>query len=129
MNAARSTWTKSLALIALTLTLACSGGSDATGPTPPPPPPPPPPTAQSGNVAVSIAGFAFKPASLTITAGSTVTWTNSDAVTHTATSDGGEFDSGDLTTNASFSHTFANKGTFTHHCAIHSNMQGTITVQ
>ncbi len=129
MNGPRSTWSQSLALIALMLTLACSGGSDATGPTPPPPPPPPPPTVQSGNVAVSIAGFAFKPASLTITAGSTVTWTNGDAVTHTATADGGEFDSGDLANGKTFSHTFANKGTFTYHCAIHSNMLGTITVQ
>ncbi len=85
---------------------------------------------QSGNVGVSIAGFAFAPASVTIAVGSTITWKNNDNVTHTATVDtGSEFDSGNLASGASFSHTFNTKGVFTYHCAIHTNMKATITVQ
>ncbi len=86
-------------------------------------------TPQSGNVPVSIAGFAFVPADLTITAGSTVTWKNNDTVAHTATGDAGEFDSGNLANGASFAHTFNTKGTFTYHCAIHATMKATIVVQ
>jgi plastocyanin len=36
---------------------------------------------------VDISGFAFDPASLTITEGDTVTWTNLDQTPHTVTSD------------------------------------------
>jgi len=86
-------------------------------------------TPQSGNVNVSVADFSFTPSSLTITSGSTVTWKNDGNVTHTATADGAEFDSGNLASGASFSHTFSTKGTFTYHCAIHASMTGTITVQ
>ena len=86
-------------------------------------------TPQSGNVGVSVADFSFTPASLTIAAGSTVTWKNDGQVTHTATADGTEFDSGNLASGASFAHTFNTKGTFKYHCAIHASMTGTITVQ
>jgi plastocyanin len=71
---------------------------------------------------------AYNPNPLTITAGTTVTWTNMDSTTHTATSDTGVF-GGTLAPNAQVSFTFPNKGTFTYHCTIHPNMVGTITVQ
>ncbi|HEX9106368.1 MAG TPA: plastocyanin/azurin family copper-binding protein [Longimicrobiales bacterium] len=48
---------------------------------------------------------------------------------HTASSDGAEFDSGTLGSGGGFSHTFSTKGTFTYPCAFHANMTGTITVQ
>jgi len=44
---------------------------------------------------VSIQGFAFNPATLTIKAGTTVTWTNEDSAPHTITS-AGFFDSGTI---------------------------------
>jgi plastocyanin len=79
--------------------------------------------------AVRIADFAFDPASLTVTAGSTVTWTNGDAAPHTATADDGSFDTGSIGGGASASQAFPDAGTFTYHCAIHPNMTGTITVE
>ena len=78
---------------------------------------------------VTIQNFAFSPASITVPVGSTVTWTNKDAVAHTTTSDGTGWNSGSLAQNASFSRTFTSKGTFPYHCAIHPNMVATVTVQ
>ena len=83
--------------------------------------------AQDG-AAVTIVDFAFQPASLEVTAGTTVTWTNSGAAPHTVTADNGAFDSGRLAPGASFSQTFDAAGTVTYHCEIHSQMTGTIVV-
>src|SRR4051812_15054434 len=63
-----------------------------------------------GDTSVSIANFAFDPGSVTIDAGSTVTWTNSDSATHTVTSDDGTFDSGNLASGDSYSFTFDTPG-------------------
>jgi plastocyanin len=79
--------------------------------------------------AVSMENFSFVPADLTVSVGTTVTWTNNDAATHTVTSDTGLFDSKDMSKGGTFSHTFTEKGTFSYHCALHSSMKGTITVQ
>ena len=46
--------------------------------------------------AVAISGSAFSPATVTVTVGDTVTWTNTDQISHTATADGGAFDTGTL---------------------------------
>ncbi|HEX9108420.1 MAG TPA: cupredoxin family copper-binding protein [Longimicrobiales bacterium] len=78
---------------------------------------------------VAIAHFAFAPASITVPVGTTVNWTNQDATAHTATSDAAGWDSGSLAQNASFSHTFNTKGTFTYHCSFHASMKATVTVQ
>ena len=79
--------------------------------------------------AVSIAGSAFSPPSLTVTVGDTVTWTNSDQIPHTATADGGSFDTGTLDQGASNTVTFNTAGTFPYHCTIHPQMTATITVE
>lgn len=78
---------------------------------------------------VSIAMMSFSPSTLTIVTGSTVTWTNKDAVTHTVTADGGSFDSGNLAPSSKFSKTFSTTGTYSYHCAIHSSMTGSIIVK
>ena len=76
---------------------------------------------------VGIANFAFTPAALTVTAGSTVTWTNGDTATHTVTFDNGP-DCGSLATGNSTTVTFSTPGTYAYHCKIHASMKGTITV-
>jgi plastocyanin len=81
-----------------------------------------------GGTAVSIVDFAFQPASIEVPAGSTVTWTNAGAATHTATADDGTFDSGQLKPGANFSQTFTTPGTYTYHCEIHPQMTGTVVV-
>lgn len=79
--------------------------------------------------AVTMQNVAFTPATLTVTVGTTVTWTNQDTVPHTTTSDtAGIWDSGILNKAGSFSFTFTKMGTFAYHCNVHPNMHGTITV-
>ncbi len=82
-------------------------------------------------VAVSIAGFAFAPQDLSIDVGQMVRWTNADAATHTATSTGGptSFDSGTLSTAATFDFTFDLAGAYAYRCSFHASMTGTITVR
>lgn len=81
-----------------------------------------------GANAVSIVDFAFNPGTLSVPAGTQVTWTNTSDTAHTVTADDGSFDSGTVSPNATFSHTFASAGTFTYHCSIHTSMTATITV-
>lgn len=83
---------------------------------------------QSGTIAVNIQNFAFNPANVTVCAGSEVKWTNSDAFPHTSTSDTGVWDSGTLNAGGSFAFRFDTPGVYPYHCAIHTHMQGTITV-
>jgi plastocyanin len=73
--------------------------------------------------------FMFAPTSLTIKAGSTVTWTNHDDEPHTVVSTEGLFRSGALDTNESFSFRFEKAGTYRYACSIHPRMLGTIVVQ
>lgn len=79
--------------------------------------------------AVSISGFAFAPASITINAGDRVTWTNSDAVAHTATARNGSFDTGDIGPGQSASVRFTQPGTYAYICTPHPTMTGTIRVR
>lgn len=87
--------------------------------------------AQADSGAVTIQNFAFNPTPLNVSVGTTVTWTNSDGVAHTTTSDAGSsasWDSGALSNGGKFSFTFTQAGTYTYHCAIHTYMHGTIVV-
>src|ERR1700761_5386059 len=81
----------------------------------------------SGNQ-VTIDGFAFAPATLTVTAGTSVTWTNRDEEPHTVAASDGSFHSPGMGTGATFSHTFATPGTFDYACSIHPMMHGTVVV-
>jgi len=115
------------------LALAACSGSSTLAPTASPSSAPPPaasaaPPAAAGST-VSIASFSFQPAALTVSVGTTVTWTNNDSASHTVTADDGSFKSGTLGKGGTFSQTFATAGTFTYHCAFHSSMKATITVQ
>jgi plastocyanin len=77
---------------------------------------------------VNIGNFAFVPATLTVRAGSTVTWTNHDEEPHTVVASDGSFHSPGLGTGGTFSHTFATAGTFDYVCSIHPMMHGTVVV-
>ncbi|HYG74613.1 MAG TPA: cupredoxin family copper-binding protein [Planctomycetota bacterium] len=79
---------------------------------------------------VSIVDFDFKAASITVTVGDTVTWTNDGGAPHDVTSDPpGAFASGTLSSGQTFSFTFNTPGTFQYLCTIHPNMRGTVIVQ
>ena len=77
----------------------------------------------------------FIPSTVIIDVGGEVVWENVDNAAHTVTSgspaDGpdGAFDSSLIMAGgASFSHTFADAGTFTYFCMVHPWMQGTVIV-
>ena len=84
------------------------------------------PAATSG--AVTIKGFAFEPGVVKVKAGSTVTFTNRDQATHTATADDGSFDTKSLKPGASKTVTLGKVGTVTYHCSIHPTMTAEIDV-
>jgi len=137
---------------------ACSGsGSTSYSPPPPPapPPPPPPPGAPVVNVSMTdnsgVAPYAFSPASLTISVGTSVTWTNTGRAIHTSTSDAtpptwnsnfvypagstscdpnDPYCSPGTTPPGTYTRTFTAAGTYQYHCANHrlQGMTGTITV-
>lgn len=86
-------------------------------------------TVDGAGASATISGFAFHPASITIHAGQTVTWTDgSDPAQHTVTSNTGAFGSAPLSTGQSFTVTFTTAGTFGYHCSIHPNMTGVVNV-
>jgi plastocyanin len=78
---------------------------------------------------VVIRNFSFQPATLTVAAGSKVTWTNRDEEPHLVVSAGAQFPASPaLDTDDSYETTFAKPGTYTYFCAIHPHMVGTIVV-
>ena len=89
-------------------------------------------TAAAKQVTVTIKGFAFSPATITVTKGATVTWSNQDSTTHTVTSGAnrakdGTFDaqiSGGNETQIAFDKT----GTFAYFCQFHQGMVATVIV-
>ena len=85
--------------------------------------------ALAASQAVSISSFAFSPQSVTVSVGDTVTWTNSDTVTHTATADDASWDTGNIAGGGGTGAVvFTKAGTFLYHCRIHSQMTGTVIV-
>jgi plastocyanin len=69
------------------------------------------------------------PSTLTVSVGTTVTWTNKDSASHTVTSNDNLFNSGTLANGATFQHTFNQKGTFEYHCSIHTSMTAKVIVE
>ena len=83
----------------------------------------------AGGADVRIASFAFDQPTLTIGAGQTVTWANTDSVPHTITSDDGKWDSGTIQPGATFRRTFDQPGTYAYHCSMHPYMKATVVVK
>jgi plastocyanin len=77
---------------------------------------------------VTIVDFAFSPAFVTIPAGSTVTWYNSGAAPHTATSNSGAFASEVLGAGGAYTATLWTPGAYGYFCEIHPGMVGTVEV-
>ena len=84
----------------------------------------------SGGNTVTIQNFAFTPSSLTVPAGTTVTWTNMDSAPHTviSTSSLNVLNSPTLHNGDSFTYTFSKAGTYSYDCTIHPFMTGTVIV-
>jgi plastocyanin len=86
--------------------------------------------AEAGAGTVEIVDFRFQPSPLEVDAGTTVTFTNGDETTHTATSTDGpaSFDTGEIGGGASGEVTVDEPGTYQYQCGIHPDMLGTIEV-
>ncbi|HEX3524246.1 MAG TPA: cupredoxin family copper-binding protein [Stellaceae bacterium] len=78
---------------------------------------------------VNIDNFKFAPPTLTVTAGTTVTWKNEDDSPHRIGDKNGTFKSAALDTDDTFSHTFAAPGEYPYICTIHPYMAGKIIVK
>jgi len=80
-----------------------------------------------------VSGLAFSPPVVTVPAGQSVTWLNTDTIDHTTTADSTsaqQWDSGTLAPGATYSVAFPKAGTYTYHCTIHGAiMSGTVVVQ
>ena len=77
---------------------------------------------------VVIDNFSFSPQTLTVRAGTKVTWINHDDIPHTVVSVDKQFKSHPLDTDDKFSSVFAAPGTNDYFCSIHPHMTGKIIV-
>ena len=83
----------------------------------------------TANVAIKIDNFVFGPQAITVPVGTTVTWTNSDDIPHTAVSTDGVFKSKVMDTDEKFSYTFTKAGTYSYFCSVHPKMTGQVVVK
>lgn len=87
--------------------------------------------ASAASYSVAMKGYAFSPATLSVPAGSTVTWTNYDTAPHDVKTTSGPvsihspmLDKGDT-----WSFTFGTAGSYGYYCTVHPDMTAGITVQ
>ncbi|MCC6176068.1 MAG: cupredoxin family copper-binding protein [Chloroflexi bacterium] len=80
-------------------------------------------------IAVQIRDFVYTPQTVSIKVGARVTWTNADAVPHTATDRDRRWDTGTFAGGQSASQTFSSAGTYRYYCTLHPSMLGTVTVR
>lgn len=78
------------------------------------------------SAAISIENFSFTPATLTISTGTTVIWTNNDSADHNIISDA--FNSPMMSTGQTYEFKFDNAGTYNYSCGVHPSMKGVIIV-
>jgi plastocyanin len=122
----------SLALFAFTL-IAVSCGSTSSPTTPTPPGGGGGGGGVTADVTITINGMngsqSFSPDPSTAKVGQTVAWRNADSITHTATANGGAFNTGNIAPGATSSPiTMTAAGSFDYHCQIHPTMVGTLSV-
>jgi plastocyanin len=121
-----STWRAALAGVAALAVLALPAAIVAAGPQSLASPQQ---VAKVADPQVHIDNFQFSPATLTVSAGTTVLWTNQDDMVHTVTSSDRVFSSPSLETDQTFTFTFTKPGTYTYFCKLHPRMTATVIVQ
>jgi plastocyanin len=86
------------------------------------------PLAKGRSHVVTINDMRFDPATIQISKGDVIAWTNNDDRDHTVEAADGSFKSGNLSNGKSFKQTFAKPGTFNYGCGYHPRMKGTVEV-
>lgn len=81
------------------------------------------------NIEVAIENNSFNPATVNISTGDTVRWTNLDTASHTVTGTGTNFRSEVLNQGDSYEFLFTDAGNYDYYCSIHPEMRGTVVVQ
>jgi len=114
-------WSFGMAAVVALATVLCasSRATPASGPE----------AKQPSAVEVSIDNFSFTSMTLTVPAGTTVTWTNKDDVPHNVISTDKLFASPVLDTDEKFSYTFTKPGEYPYYCSIHPKMTAKVVVQ
>ena len=87
------------------------------------------PQAAAPGVEVKIDNFSFTPATLTVTAGTQITWTNHDDIPHTVVSADNAFKSRALDTDEKFTFTPSKPGTYSYFCSLHPKMMAKVVVE
>jgi plastocyanin len=87
------------------------------------------PAANAKTPQITIDNFNFKPGTLTVPVGATVTWTNHDDIPHTVVSTKKRFASPALDTDERFSYHFTAPGSYPYYCSVHPTMTGTVVVK
>ena len=85
-------------------------------------------TSSSPNQVV-VENFSFQPGTMTVKAGTSVTWVNHDDIPHTVNENDKRFKSGTLDTDGKFSYKFTSSGTYSYFCSLHPRMTGQIIVK
>jgi plastocyanin len=70
----------------------------------------------------------FDPATITVKAGTPVTWTNKGKQPHSAAANDGSFDSGTMKAGTTWQHRFDRPGEFAYVCTLHPTMTGVVKV-
>lgn len=110
----------SVILLAAVLTGACGGSDDSNNDTAG--------TAPAGGAKViKSSGTLWTPDEITVKAGTTVTWKVEKGLEHDLSGeDGVKHEKGTAFT---YTHTYADAGTYSYQCTLHGGMDGTVTVQ
>jgi plastocyanin len=82
----------------------------------------------AANKTVNITSTAFKPKTVTINGGETVTWKNVDTVRHQVVANNGAFASGSIAPNRIYAKRIDTPGTYGYHDALHPTLKGTVKV-
>jgi plastocyanin len=98
-------------------------------PSPSSSPSPSPPPRLVITIVANNGGMSFSPNPAVARTGQRIVWVNADGSTHTATADGGAFDTGFVAPGATGGGVSPPAGTFPYHCAIHPSMVATLIVQ
>lgn len=109
-------------LVPLAVAVGCGGGAEE------------PATTAGGDAGemideVAIAEFEFDPPTITVDAGTDVTWKNRDQAAHTASAVDGSFDTGTLDRGDRGTVTLESPGSHAYVCEFHPFMKGTIEVR